>query len=311
MKSALLLLNMGGPNNPDEVEIFLKNMFSDENILPVSPIIRKFIASRIIRKRLDEARENYISMGGSSPLTAITLSLCEKLESSCDIPVKPAMRYVPPFDREALESLKNDGVERLILFPMYPHYSTTTTLSSVRNIEKICEEMGWSPEMEVVEPYYSEERFVDIQVDLILESLGDEEASEYDLIVSAHGLPMKIVEAGDPYREQIEHNTSAIELALSNRGVEFSSVTLAYQSRVGSGAWLEPNLADILRKPKGLKTIVFPISFTVDNSETVFELDVEHREIAEKIGYDDYRVVGCPNDRDDFVEFITEKIVRR
>jgi ferrochelatase len=156
----------------------------------------------------------------------------------------------------------------------------------------------------VVEPYYDDYDYLQIQADLIVEAMEGVESREYDLILSAHGLPMSIIHAGDPYEKQVEANVSALKLVLRERGIIFKNIKLAYQSKVGNAAWLEPNLADLLRKPKNLKVLVFPLAFTIDNSETIFELDREHREIAEKIGYEDYRVARCPNDREEFARFI-------
>lgn len=308
MKKGILLLNMGGPNNIEEVHMFLSNMFDDKNILPINKYLRKFVANIIITKRLHEAEENYRTIGGKSPLTEITMSLCDKLGMLCGLPVRPAMRYVPPFAKDALKEYQEMGVEELILFPMYPHYSTTTTLSSVEDVRARCNEMGYTPNIVTVAPYYTDIGYVDIEVDSILQALDGLDASEYELILSAHGLPMSIINSGDPYEEHIETNVRLIKKALKKKGIIFKNIKLAYQSKVGSGAWLEPNLADVLRKPKHLKVLIYPLAFTIDNSETIFELDIEHREIAEKIGYDDYKVAKCPNDSDKFVSWINDNI---
>ena len=307
-KRGVLLLNMGGPNNIDEVELFLKNMFADKYILPINPIMRKFIGNIIIKKRLSEAQENYKILGGKSPLNEITYNLSKKVQDKISIPTLPAMRYVPPFAKEALREFKSMGIEEVILFPMYPHYSTTTTLSSIEDIKEQAKELGYYFNIVIVEPYYKDKRYIDIQCDRIIDALGDKDAKEYELILSAHGLPMSIIKAGDPYQKQIEENASLIYQRLAQKGINFKKQTLAYQSKVGKGAWLEPNLVDILRNPTNLKVLIFPLSFTIDNSETLFELDIEHRDIANKIGFDDYIVAKCPNDREDFIKFIATKI---
>jgi len=304
MKRGVLLLNMGGPNKIEEVELFLRNMFADPRILPMAPWLRRMIGRRIVRKRLHEAQENYRKLGGRSPLTEITRSLAKKVEERCGLPVRPAMRYVPPFADEALEEFRRERVEEVILFPMYPHYSTTTTLSSLDDVTARCEAMGYRPRLKPVDPYYGEEGYLSIQTALIAEAAEGIDPGEYDLILSAHGLPMSIIEAGDPYEKQVRANVSALAEMLRKQGMIFKNIKLAYQSKVGNSAWLEPDLADLLRHPESLKVLIFPLAFTVDNSETLFELDREHREIAEKIGYEDYRVAGCPNDRDDFAAFI-------
>ncbi len=308
MKKGLLLLNMGGPNNLDEVELFLRNMFADPRILPMKGWMRKRIGSMIVRRRLEEAQENYRELGGKSPLTQITWSLTEKVETRTGVLVRPAMRYVPPFADPALREFAKEGVEELVLFPMYPHYSTTTTLSSVEDVEARCEAMGYHPKIRVIDPYYDDYDYLAIQAERIVEAAEGIETREYDLILSAHGLPISIIKAGDPYEKQVEANVSALKTMLRYRGVIFKNIKLAYQSKVGNAAWLEPNLADLLRRPENLKVLIFPLAFTVDNSETLFELDREHREIAEKIGYEDYRVARCPNDGEDFAAFIAEKI---
>lgn len=307
-KRGVLLLNMGGPNNLDEVELFLRNMFADKNILTVNPLLRKFIGNIIVKKRLHEAQENYSKLGGKSPLNDITAGLCHKIENKLSIPVLPAMRYVPPFAKEALSKFKNMGIDEIILFPMYPHYSTTTTLSSIEDVKERAKELEYYFNLSIIEPYYNDMQYVDIQCDRIIKALGDKDASEYELILSAHGLPVSIIEAGDPYQKQIEENCSLIADRLSQKGVRFKKLTLAYQSKVGNSAWLEPNLIDVLRNPDNLKVLIYPLSFTIDNSETLFELDIEHREIAEKIRYDDYIVAKCPNDDSDFAEFISNRI---
>jgi len=304
-----MLLNMGGPNSVDEVEMFLENMFADKNILTMDRFTRKLVAGIIIYKRLDDVKENFVEhLGGKSPLPTLTNRLIEKLQPKLNMPIVPAMRYVPPFATPALEQFKADGVEELILFPMYPQYSTTTTLSSVEDIEERCEALGYDPKITVVEPYYDDYDYIKMSAEKIMEALGEKDSKEYDLLLSAHGLPLSIIKAGDPYENQVEANVSALKIYLHERGIIFKNIKLVYQSKVGSSAWLEPNLVDVLRNPYHRKVLIYPLAFTVDNSETVYELDIEHREIADKIKYDDYRVAKCFNDDDAFVELIVKKV---
>jgi len=308
MSQALLLLNMGGPNNVEEVELFLRNMFADKNILTMNRYTRKLVATIIINKRLDEVKENYGLLGGKSPLPELTYQLISKLKNKLDMPIYPAMRYVPPFADETLEKCQKEGIEELILFPMYPQYSTTTTLSSLEDIEERCKVMGYSPKITMIDPYYDHYDYIAASVEKIVEAMEGKNTAEYDLLLSAHGLPMSIIQAGDPYQNQVEANASAIKMYLHERGIKFHDIKLVYQSKVGNDAWLEPNLVDVLRNPTHRKVLIFPLAFTVDNSETVFELDIEHREIAEKIKYDDYIVAKCMNSSDKFVDLIVEKV---
>ncbi len=307
-KKALLLLNMGGPNNIEEVELFLRNMFADEYILSMNKYLRKFVATIIIAKRLEDVKENYRLLGGKSPLPKRTEELIRKLKEKLDMPIYPTMRYVPPFSDVALDECKENGIEELVLFPMYPQYSITTTFSSVENIKEYCQSIAYNPKITVIKPYYDDYTYISASVDKICEAMEGKDTEEYDLLLSAHGLPLSVIKAGDPYQNHVEANASAIKIYLRERGIKFHDIKLVYQSKVGSSAWLEPNLVDVLRNPTHRKVVIFPLAFTLDNSETVFELDIEHREIAAKIKYNDYIVVECMNSSNKFVELIVEKV---
>jgi ferrochelatase len=230
------------------------------------------------------------------------------LETKLKIPIAPAMRYVPPFAKSALERFKSEGVERLILFPMYPQFSTTTTLSSIEDIEARCEELNYFPKLEIVPPYYDDYKYIEMSVNRIMERMRGRSTQEYDLLLSAHGLPLSIIKNGDPYEKQVEANVSALKIYLHERNIQFRDIKLVYQSKVGNSKWLEPSLTDTLRNPQNRKVIIYPLAFTIDNSETIFELDIESREIAKKIGYEDFLVAKCFNESDSFVEFISSKI---
>lgn len=311
MKQALFLLNMGGPNNLDEVKLFLHNMFSDKNII-ANPLVRPLVRNIIIKKRLNEAKESYQELGGKSPLSDLTNQLIAKLQAKTDIPVYAAMRYVPTFATQALEQCKADGVEELLLFPLYPQYSSTTTLSSYEDIVARCNALDYHPKITMLAcQYFDDMDYIKANVAQIIEAIGDKDTTEYDLLLSAHGLPMSIIKAGDPYQRQVESNVSAIKTLLKIQGIHFKNVKLVYQSKVGSAAWLEPNLVDVLRNPLNRKVLIYPLAFTVDNSETLFELDIEHREIAEKVKFDDYIVARCMNDSDAFVELILKYVNRQ
>jgi ferrochelatase len=308
MSQALFLLNMGGPNSIDEVELFLSNMFADKNILTMDRVTRKLVSAIIINKRLDDVKVNYGLLGGKSPLLGLTEKLIAKLQVKLDMPIFPVMRYVPPFADLALEQCEKDGVKELILFPMYPQYSTTTTFSSVEDVEARCKLLDYHPSIKVIDPYYDDYDYIAASVEKIVEAMEGKDTTEYDLLLSAHGLPVSIIQAGDPYQNQVEANASSVKIYLRERGIIFKNIKLVYQSKVGSSDWLEPNLVDVLRNPHNRKVVIFPLAFTLDNSETVFELDIEHREIVDKIKYEDYVVAKCMNTSDKFVELIVEKV---
>ena len=305
-KRALVLLNMGGARNKDELKMFLTNMFNDRNILTVrSDLLRKMIAYFIVSRRLDSAWENYEHIGNSSPINPLT----EKLVKKCNEQIEgfktyQAMRYTPPFASDVIEEIKKDGITDILLLPLYPQFSTTTTKSSVQDF---IEYTPYSFTLKYIEEFYFNDKFNDCIINEILENVK-EEASEYNLIFSAHGLPQKIVDKGDPYEEQMNEHVQILTKKLEEKGIKFKSITLAYQSKVGPMKWLEPSLDDALKNFADEKVVIYPIAFIVDNSETDFELNIEYREMADEIGISEFKVCRCVNDSDSFIEAIKDII---
>jgi len=301
VKSAILLLNMGGANSYDDVDIFLRNMFNDKNILRIeSPFFRSIVANFIVWSRAKNSKENLKLLGGRSPLFGNTKKLLKKLNRKERVEV--VMRYTAPFSDEVLQKLREDGIEKLILFPLYPQYSTTTTLSSFEDIFQTVKSMNWANlSICTVKPYYNDEIFLKIIVNSILKRVKN--PKDFHLIFSAHSLPQKIVEMGDPYLEQIEQQVKSLSKMLQ----KFKSIHLAFQSKLGPVKWLEPSIDKKLEEFKGEKVAIYPISFTIDNVETDFELNIEYRKLAEDIGIDEYIVIKALNDSEEFVKFIFDK----
>ncbi|RXK01813.1 ferrochelatase [Halarcobacter ebronensis] len=302
-KKSLVLLNMGGARNKNELELFLTNMFNDKNILTVkSNFLRSLIAKFIVKSRKDSAWENYEKIGNRSPINPLTEKLVHRLNDELDeVCVHQAMRYTPPFANEVVKELENKKAKDVILFPMYPQYSTTTTKSSV---EDFIEAAGRKFHIEVIEPFYQNRTFNEAIVDTIKNSV--EKYEEYNLIFSAHGLPQKIVDSGDPYEKQINEHVEILSAILKEKKINFKSISLAYQSKVGPLKWLEPSLDDALTKYRNEKVLIYPIAFLIDNSETDFELSIEYKEKAQEIGVLDYKVCKCLNDSDLFIKAIKE-----
>lgn len=298
MKRAILLLNMGGPNNLDEVELFLKNMFNDKRIIAAPKPIRAMIARLITWKRKEEAKANYAALGGRSPIIAHTEALIAKLSREVDATVEMVMRYTPPFAGDVLTRLKH--VDEIYALPLYPHYSSTTTLSSMENLQAALKKQGVTAPLISLEHYYAHPEYNSAIVERIKEALRGEDASTFELIFSAHGLPQKIIDKGDPYQRHIRYNVYHARKALLDAGLHFHKTHLAYQSRLGPMEWIRPYLDDKLASLEKRRVIVYPIAFTVDNSETEFELEIEYREVAEKLGFTDYRVAKAPNDHPRF-----------
>lgn len=309
MKQALVLLNMGGPNNLDEVPVFLKNMFNDPNILSIPNPIRKFVAFMIVSARRNAAKSNYEAIGGKSPLPEITQRLVNKLQEKLpNLYVTCAMNYTPPFATEAIEALKNKNIQHIILFSMFPQYSTTTIKSSLEDFQKRCKKLDYSPEITVIDRYADHAAYNDALIASVQETLGDSDASEFELIFSAHGLPVKVIEKGDPYQKELEAQMEILKAKLGEKNLHFKDVHLAYQSKVGPMKWLEPSLEQKLESLQSKKVIIYPIAFTIDNSETDFELSIEYKELADEHGFEEYRVCKCLNDSDAFCQVIGELI---
>ena len=309
VKEAVILLNMGGPNNLREVEMFLTNMFNDPAIIQTkSRLLRRFIAGIITLSRTEKSQEIYRSIGGKSPIVDLTKSLVEKLKTALngEVVVDFVMRYTPPMAYEVCEKLKNQGVQKVYLIPLYPQYSSTTTASSINDFEDTSRKMGWFPIMVEIKHFFTNTTYNRCLLERIKESLGTDDSHEFELIFSAHGLPQKIVDAGDPYQRQVSAHVELMKDKFHNEGIYFRGVHLAYQSKVGPMKWLEPSLESMLKSLGKKKVIIVPIAFTVDNSETDFELTIEYAEIAHNYGFTDYRVCRCPNDHPLFVQMLKE-----
>ncbi len=302
-KKALVLLNMGGARNKAELKMFLTNMFNDKNILTIkSNFFRSLLASVIVKSRLDSVWKNYELIGNASPLNLLSLKLIDKLNQELSsVSTFQVMLYTPPFAKECIEKLEKQGIKEVILFPLYPQYSTTTTKSSVEDfISGACNKFN----IITIEPFYKNEVFNEAILETIKNTLSD--ASSYHLIFSAHGLPQKIVNNGDPYELQIKEHVEILSKLLKEKRVEFKSISLAFQSTVGPMKWLEPSLGDCLKNYKDEKVLIYPISFIVDNSETDFELSIEYKEEALEYGIVDYKVCKCVNYNDKFIEAIKD-----
>lgn len=311
MKKAIILMNMGGASKLDEVEVFMENMFNDPRIIGAPSFVRKPLSTLITRTRLEGVKENYRQLGGGSPLLEITGKVQRKLQARVDDAlVEVIMRYTPPFAKEVLRKLKAQGVEKLYLIPMYPQFSTTTTASSIEDIRQTAEKIGYRPTIVSRLWYYDDPNWLDAVEERIVEKLGDCDPKAINLIFSAHGLPKKVIKKGDPYQKQVEAEVALHVRRLKAKGIEFNQVHLAYQSKVGPMAWLTPSLEEMLTHIKNKRALIYPISFTIDNSETLFELDIEYRHVAESLGFDYYEVCRCPNDSERFIKTL-EGIYRK
>jgi len=308
-KEAIVLLNMGGPNNLEEVEMFLTNMFHDKNILTMkSSLLRNFIATMITFSRTESSQEIYRKIGGKSPLVGLTKQLVAKLQRRVgeDVLVDFVMRYTPPFAPEIIEKLNAAEVEKIYLIPLYPQYSTTTTKSSLEDFEEAYHKVGANAVLVETKHFFQNVTYNKAVIQSIKNAMIEAKYEDFDLIFSAHGLPQKIVDAGDVYERHINKHVEILREMLEEEGMFFHETHLAYQSKVGPLAWLKPSLEEKLVSVRNRGVIIFPLAFTLDNSETDYELDMEYREKAHELGLKEYRVCRCPNDSDLFVDALCE-----
>ena len=308
-KEAIVLLNMGGPNNLEEVEVFLKNMFSDKNILTMkSDLLRKFIGTMITFTRTESSQDIYRQIGGKSPIVGHTKNLISKLQSRVgeNIIVDFAMRYTPPFADEVIERLNKADVDKIYLIPLYPQFSTTTTKSSLEDFEEAYHKASGNAVLTETKHFFQNNTYNKAIIERIKEKMSDSEYKDFDIIFSAHGLPQKIVDAGDVYQQHVIRHVDILKGMLTDEGMDFHETHVAYQSKVGPMKWLEPSLETKLETIRNRGVVIFPLAFTIDNSETDFELEIEYREIAEELGFKDYRVCKCPNDSDLFVDALVQ-----
>ncbi len=304
MKKLVLLLNMGGADDLSQVKVFLKNMFNDPYILGAPQPLRGVLAALITQMRLKPATKNYKALGGKSPIGDLTRELIAKLNASGDgdFIFDYAMNYTPPFAIDTLK--KHTDANEIILFALYPHFSQTTIQSSVDSALSAIKELKITPKITILPPFYENDQFNEIIVNDII-SVATEPQNTH-LIFSAHSLPQRIIDNGDLYEKHLKNHVQILSDKLSNRGINFAQIHLAYQSRLGPIKWLGPNLSDILPILTPKKAVIYPISFCVDNSETDFELAIEYAHIAKQNSFELYEVIKAPNARDKFAKFIKD-----
>lgn len=289
-KTAVVIYNLGGPDSPDAVRPFLKNLFSDPMILRVPAPVRWFLSWLIAWRRAPIAREIYAQIGGRSPILPETEKQADALQSVLgdDYRVFISMRYWHPFADETAREVASWGPDRTVLLPLYPQFSTTTTESFTRVWYAAAARAGVSVPTSEICCWPDVEGFVDAV------ARGTEEAIArlpdgvpYRILFSAHGLPKKIVEAGDPYASQVERTSAAALARLANPSADH---VVCYQSRVGPLEWLQPYTEEEIKKAgaEEMALVIVPVAFVSEHSETLVELDIEYAELAEDAGVPHY-----------------------
>ena len=315
MKLAVVLFNLGGPDCPEAVEPFLRNLFSDPAIIALPGIFRWPLARLIAKRRAPIAGKIYDHMGGRSPIFEQTRAQANALEAALskdgvDAKAFVAMRYWHPFSDGAARAVKAFGPDKIVLLPLYPQYSTTTTGSSLEDWARAARKMELRAPTSRACCYPWESGFVAAAAAKIRDAAKDlQPGLSYRLLLSAHGLPKRVIEKGDPYQWQVEQSAAAITKALDMPQLD---AVVCYQSRVGPLEWIGPSTdAEIARAGKdGVGLIVAPIAFVSEHSETLVELDIEYRKLAAEKGVADYRRAATVGTHPDFIEGLAG-LVRR
>ncbi len=313
-RTAVLLFNLGGPDSLEAVQPFLRNLFSDPAIVRLPGPFRLLLAKLISSKRAPVAREIYAEMGGSSPILPNTLAQAEALQAALtdlgDVTVFPVMRYWHPRANKVAREVAAYKPDRLVLLPLYPQFSTTTSASSIKEWSKEAKAVGLSDlPAHTICCYPDEEGFIAELMGLIAPRL--EEASKVGkprLLLSAHGLPEKIVKAGDPYQWQVERTAEALRQKLA---IDDLDLVVCYQSRVGPMKWITPATIDEVKRAGHDKRplVLAPVAFVSEHSETLVELDIELAKEAEESGVPLYLRVPTVDAGPRFIEGLA-KLVR-
>jgi protoporphyrin/coproporphyrin ferrochelatase len=316
-KVAIVLFNLGAPDSPAAVRPFLMNLFTDPAILRVPFFIRPLLARIIALKRVKPASANYALLGGKSPLLELTQAQAWALESALpelDARCFVAMRYWHPFSYAIAHAVREWDPEEVLLLPLYPQYSTTTTGSSLTAWREAAARVGLVKPVRTLCCYYSDTGYVEAIAAIVQRSHAAARATldaevPLRVLFSAHGLPEIIVKRGDPYQYQIEQTAAAVAQHLDIADLDSA---ICYQSRATPQQWIDPSTeAEIERAARDkVAVLVVPIAFVSEHSETLVELDVEYRTVAERLGVPGYFRAPALNSDPAFIAALAE-LVRR
>jgi ferrochelatase len=291
MRRAIVLMNLGAPDRPEAVRPFLINLFDDPAIIGLPMLLRWPLARLIARRRARVAVDIYSYLGGGSPLLENTEAQAQALEAELDDGSRcfVAMRYWHPLTEETVAAVQTWKPDEVVCLPLYPQFSTTTSGSSLAAWRRASARLGLGCPCRVVESYATAPGFIAALAGLIAPALDEAVAThaKVRLLLSAHGLPLRIVRAGDPYPQQVAQTAAAVIAALARSGLDW---TVCFQSRVGPLRWLGPLADDEIRRAgaNGAAVVIAPISFVSEHSETLVELDRDYRRVAEQCGVPGY-----------------------
>ncbi len=310
----IVLLNMGGPDSLEAVEPFLYNLFSDRELirLPMGALLQRPFARLISHFRAKKVRLNYRAIGGSSPLLMWTTRQAEDLASLLGKAYRPyvAMRYWKPFARETLRQMRADGVEKAVVLSMYPHYTGATTGSSVNDFRRAVGEVYPDLQFTVIDQWYNWPGYLDALANRVregLEQFHELLRDEVQILFSAHALPQKFIDRGDPY---LEHILDTVKGVMERVGSKHPW-HLGFQSRSGPVQWMEPDTVEVMDTlaAEGHKALLMvPISFVSDHIETLQEIDIEYATHAYKAGIPTFHRAPSLNVHGDFIQALADLV---
>ena len=311
MKKAVILFNLGGPDKLETVEPFLFNLFKDPEIISIPAILRYPLAKFISKRRAPIAKNIYKEIGNKSPILELTQNQAKKLENNlCEIgnyKCFVVMRCWHPRAEHVISEIKLYNPDEVILMPLYPQFSASTSGSSINEWKDICNKNNYTKPTKTICCYPIDVEFLNAHISLIKEEISNLE--NFKLIFSAHGLPERNIKKGDPYQWQIESSVNEIVKNLNHPDLDW---ILSYQSRVGPLKWIGPSTDDeIINASKLNQTIVVvPIAFVSEHSETLVELDIEYKKLAMQNGCKNFKRIKALGEKKEFISSLANLVLK-
>jgi ferrochelatase len=309
-KTAVMLLQMGGPDSLDAVEPFLRNLFSDRDIIRLGPaFLQPVIARWIARRRAPKVEEQYEKIGGRSPIREFTQAQAAAMEERLGDGFRcfPAMRYWRPSTIEALATVKKAGISRIVVLPLYPHYSRATTGSSCNELRRVLSLSKAEFSVSLIKGFHDHPLYIRAVAGTIAEGLaGFAPGEEVTILFSAHSLPVSFIESGDPYLSQVEETVRLVMERFPGLRHE-----LAFQSKAGPVKWLEPSTEESIARLAGSgcrNLLIVPISFVCDHIETLYEIDITYAALARERGIVNFRRAPSLNTDPLFIDCLAELV---
>jgi ferrochelatase len=310
--TAVLLLNMGGPDSLEAIRPFLRNLFLDPAIISAPSLIRRPLANFLAARRARKVRSRYRLIGGKSPLRELTGQQARALSGELGPsfgPVLPAFAYWHPFILESVIGAQSEGARKLAALSLYPQFCSATTGVCLRDLSQALPGKHFESSLTVIDSWADRPEYLDALAETVFEALERIPADRRDdavILFSAHGVPVSLIRTGDPYLKETRTTVEGVARRLGNRPYE-----LAFQSRLGPVKWLRPSLPEMLRSlaAKGAPpVVVVPVSFVSDHIETLYELDIQHRLMAEELGFRIYERAPALNSRPDFIKALAQLV---